>query len=110
MTLNQRLIAALEAFGDPVVPGMYLGQAKRYYTFNYDLIPAQFSDNGPRYYRALIQAHFYCPWKTDSTERRTDTAGALVKAGFTWPELIDASDEDGQHYVFECEAIVERME
>ena len=31
-------------------------------------------------------------------------AGA-APAGFTWPECTDASDQDGQHYVFECETV-----
>ena len=28
---------------------------------------------------------------------------ALFQAGFTWPRSEDASDQDGRHFVFECE-------
>lgn len=110
MTLNQKIIAALSGFGNPVVPKLYTGKERVYYTFNYTLRPFQFADNYPVWYKALVQVHFFCPLTFDSVARQTETAQALTGAGFTWPEVIDVSDKEIQHLVFECETIAERME
>lgn len=107
MTVNEAIIQALAGFGDPVVPGLYTGDATRYYTFNYDLIPAQFADNQPIYERALIQVHFFAPLDYNSVRRRNETRKALIGAGLSWPATTDASDRDSQHFVFECETIIE---
>lgn len=107
MTVNETIIAALEGLGDPVVPGLYTGKAKRYYSFNYDLLPAHFADNHPLFDRALIQVHFFAPLGFNSLKRRRDTREALVAAGFGWPEVVDASDQNTQHFVFETEIITD---
>ncbi|HWS43298.1 MAG TPA: hypothetical protein VN421_09475 [Pseudoflavonifractor sp.] len=106
MTINEIIIRALEGFGDPVVPGLYTGKATRYYTFNYDLLPTNYAENHPLFERALIQVHFFAPLKFDSVRRRYETRKALTEAGLGYPETIDVSDRDMQHYVFECEAII----
>lgn len=103
MTLNGRIRKALGDFGDPVVPGLYTGEAERYYTFNYDLVPMRFADNRPIAWKALVQVHFFCPLSYDSVQRKAHTVLALGEAGFGWPEVVDASDKDAQHYVFECD-------
>ncbi len=107
MTINEAIIQALEGFGDPVVPGLYTGEAKRYYSFNYDLLPANFADNRPLFDRALIQVHFFAPLGFNSMKHRRDTRAALVAAGFGWPEIIEASDQDAQHFVFETEILTD---
>lgn len=105
MSINQRIMAALSRFGLPVIPGVDTGSLERCITFNYDLIPAQFAGNRPAFYRALVQIHLLLPLPENSVGRRMEIAAALAEAGLTWPEIIDATDEHGQHYVFECEAI-----
>lgn len=106
MTVNQRIINALSAFGIPVVPELYTGSGGRYFTFNYDLIPVQFAGNRPTYWKALVQVHSFCPLHENSIRRRRETVAALTGAGFTWPEIVDASEKDHQHFVFECEIII----
>lgn len=103
MTVNESIIKALAPFGDPVAPNIYTKGKSRYYTFNYDLVPARFADNGPLFYKALIQIHFVCPLNDNSIRRRRETIQAIVAGGFGWPEVVDASDRDTQHYVFETE-------
>ena len=112
MTDNQRIISVLAPFGDPVAPQVYTGAELRYYTFNFDVIPTGFAGNCPAFWKVLAQIHFFCPLEENSLARRTATAKALEAAGLGWPEVIDASDKDGQHFVFECEYISqnERME
>lgn len=106
MTINEIIINALKGFGDPVVSDLYTGGATRYYTFNYDLLPTNFADNHPLCERALIQVHFFAPLKFDSFRRRYETRKALTAAGLGYPETVDTSDRDIQHYVFECETII----
>jgi len=117
MTLNERLIAALVPMGLPVSPDIYSGDAQEYITFNFDLIPFRFADNVPQMYRALVQVHYYCPMALDSVQRRENMKVNLVRAGFGWPEEINATTDrriiDGiQHYTLESECMmpVERIE
>lgn len=106
MTLNQRLIAALEPLGLPVVPDVDTGHRARVLVFNYDLLPVQPADNRPTWYRALLQVHLYLPLGENGQGLVGRTAAALAGAGMTWPEIIDATDEETQHKVFECEALI----
>lgn len=105
MTVNARLIKALEPLGRPVVPELYTDREESYFTFNYDLIPVQFAGNRPTYWKVLVQVHYFCPLEENSIRRRRETA-ALTGAGFTWPEIVDASEKDIQHFVFECEIMI----
>lgn len=110
MGLNERIKTALLQFGDPVVPGLSTGEETRYYTFNYDLIPCQFAGNRPVYYKALVQVHLFAPLTFNYIRRTAETAQALAGAGFTWPDVVDASEKDARHFVFECEAITKNEE
>ena len=105
MTVNQRLIEALEGFGLPVVPGADTAHRDRCLSFLYDLLPAQFADNAPRFLRALVQVHLTLPLDEDSVKLRLDIARALAAHGFSWPEIVDAGDGDAQHHVLETEIL-----
>ena len=117
MTLNDKLIAALEPLGIPVSPDVYLGDEHEFIAFNFDLLPFRFADNRPTLQKALVQVHYYCPMKNNSMNMRLRIRKNLVDGGFTWPEEINATTAqkniDGiQHFVFECESIepIERIE
>lgn len=103
MTVNEQLIAALKPVGLALAPNVYTGEADRYITFNYNELPANFADDTPMWYRALIQVHLFMPLGVNSIPYRRKIIGQLSAGGFTWPEVVDATDEDGQHYVFETE-------
>ena len=51
----------------------------------------------------LVSVHFFAPLDENVTARVRKTKAALYQAGFTWPRSEDASDQDGRHFVFECE-------
>lgn len=104
-TLNRRNIGALQGLKLPVVPQVDTKHREKCITFNYDEIPFQFAGNRPSWYKALIQVHLLYPVGENSIVIRRSVLSALTKAGFSWPELIDASDEDTQHFIFETEAI-----
>lgn len=106
MTLNAMLLGALKPVVPTVAPGVYTGEETKYITFNYDLVPVNFSDNRTNWWKALIQVHLVLPLGENSVKLRADISSALVKADFTPPEIIDATDKDCQHYVFETESII----
>lgn len=109
MTVNQRIMGALDPLGVPLVPDLYPGKADQYITFNYTTRGASFADDAPQFDVDLVQVHFFCPHDFDSADTRKAVRRRLFEAGFTWPEEINAtgdhreSAKEGQHYVFECE-------
>lgn len=110
MTVNACLRGALSGLGLEVLPEVDEQHRERCFTFNYDMVPAQFADNRPMWYRCLVQVHLFLPLKENSVKLRQGAAAALFSAGFTWPEVVDASDEEAQHYVFETETITKLEE
>lgn len=109
MSLDERVTAALKPLGLEVAHGTYDGEDAAYFSFNYDAVPI-FADDRPLFYRALIQVHLFCPLDRNSVRLRARTVTALLNAGVTYPELVDASDDETQHYVFETEAAVAAKE
>lgn len=105
MTLNERLRRALEPLGLPVVPGVDARRRERVITFQYNLVPCQFTDNRPGFYLALVQVHLLLPLPENALALRREIVSALAVEGFTWPEVTDAGDGSGQHWVFECQRL-----
>lgn len=106
MSVQQKIVAALKPFGDPVQSGTYTPEdaaKEKYYTFNIGDIPTDHADDAPNHEINLVQVHFFCPKTFNSVSRAEATKQALFAAGFTWPSKTDATDEDGQHLVFECQ-------
>lgn len=110
MTLNERLRKALAPVGLPVLPDVDTRHRERCVTFNYELLPCQFADGRPLYDRALIQVHLFLPLKENGLRLRGRVRAALAGAGFAWPEVVDATGAEGQHYVFETEIILKLEE
>lgn len=106
MSIQKMIVAALKPFGDPVQQGIYVpadADKEKYYTFNIEEIPADHADDAPHHEINLVQVHFFCPETFNSVSRVTETKQALFAAGFTWATKVDATDEDGQHLIFECQ-------
>lgn len=104
MSINQKIITTLSGFGDPVSPGIYQGTEERYFTFNFSTIGTDFGDDAPQQEKYLVQVHFFCSLSFNSVGRAKQIKKSLFQNGFTWPTMANASDQDGQHLVFECEA------
>lgn len=107
MNVNEVIVAALSEFGDPVVEGEYISQPnapdpERYYSFVTSSMGADYADDEPSHEVALVWVHFHCPRAYDSCDRVAATKRALFVADMSWPEVVNASDADGQHIVFEC--------
>ena len=103
MTVDAKIMAALSPFGDPVERSVYHGDAKRYYTFNYTTLAADFGDDEPQHERYLIQVHLFAPLNENILQQVRKTKKALYAAGFVYPDTRDSSDDDSRHIVFESE-------
>ena len=103
MSIESRIRLALEPFEYKVYPDTYNGKDETYFVFNYNTIPDDFGGNQPWYDRALIQVHLFCPHELNTVQLRKEIKLALLGAGFTYPSMINASEENAQHWVFECE-------
>ena len=74
-----------------------------YCTYNYNELPRIFAEGSPDVIVHLVMLHLYAPNGRDCRKLKRDLALALHLAGFTYPEITDASDADGQHFVLECQ-------
>jgi len=102
--MSEKLQTALNSvLPDAVYPIVNTGGGTEYFVWNYSVIPTLWAESRPNAARYLVQAHYYCPHRKNPQATILAAERALVDAGFTWPSLTDASDEDGQHWVLECE-------
>lgn len=110
MTVEEKIVAALAPFGDPVEASLLYAAAQdlpqRYYTFSCSSFGTDFGDDAPGHERWLASVHYFAPLCNEDVPGRVrKTKQALYRAGFTWPRCMDAGDQDGVHVVFECETI-----
>ena len=105
MSVNSSICAALASLKEPVQANTYrpADGSERYFTFNLSSFGADFADDAPGHERVLVQLHYYCPAAYDTTALVRQVKRLLSAAGFTWPSVTNAGDEDGQHIVFEFE-------
>lgn len=104
MSINSRITTALDGLtNSPAAADTYKGNDAEYLVFNYTTIPDDFGDDDAGHYRVLVQVHLYAPHEKNTVKLRREISRRLVSAGFTRPVITPASDERGQHYVFECE-------
>ena len=101
MNVGKAIITALSSLKLPVYQTQYTGTDKTYFVFNIGTVPADFADDLPQHERASIQLHLFCPVATNTTSLRDQVKQLLTEAGFDYPSLVDASDEDGQHVVWQ---------
>ena len=107
MNINEQIKTALAPTGWLVVSDVKQADTKQYFVFNYESLGDNFGNNAPGNERYIIQIHLFCPPKLDTVDLRNKVKKLLFENDFTFPSVISASDEDGQHWVFECEAVVE---
>lgn len=106
MTVNEKIKNALEPFGLPVTTDFFGGDVEEYFTFNYaDDRAADFGDNGPLHVVAYMQVHYFGPMDKDYLAVKKKVRKALFDAGFTYPDVTDATviEDRIRHLVFECE-------
>lgn len=107
--IDERLRAALMPVEEIVKPNLYNGKATEYIVFQYDTRGLLFADSRPRARLYRVMVNLYIPHGMDPSGKKQEICEAVHAAGGTWPEITNASDGEGQHYVFEFE-MVEGME
>lgn len=109
MSVNSEIIAAVKDIAPCYPWDVYAGseddKLSRYFVFNYETLPNVFGDDDAPYERYLIQLHYFCPRGENTVALRKKIKRNIIDAGFTFPFETNASDSDGQHYVFEFETI-----
>ena len=109
MSIAAEIRGAVAFTGIPCHQITYDGPDETYFTFNMFSNPDDFGDDGPGAEVWDIQLHLYAPFTLDTMQLRQRIKAALHEAGFTWPSMVDASENtrvsDGteQHLVFEFE-------
>lgn len=102
--VDDALQAALQPlFPDRVFPNRYTGDALEYVTTNQTTIPEVHAESVGRAARYLVQVHYYCPNKYNPNPAKISISQALILAGFTTPTITPAHENEGQHWVLECE-------
>ena len=111
MSIEARVRAALLPIVPVVEPNQYDGTDTVYITFRYDEIGVLFAEGEAQAVRSLLSVSLHMPIRPtaagESTNPNTLTRrikAALVGIGCTTPDIVDASDEGGRIFVFECEA------
>lgn len=107
MTLNQKIIAVVRPIVGVCVPDSYeAGEQDIYSTFNYTELPDGMADNAPHALLCSVQVHLYLPRDYNSISMRADLRRAICfTEGFSAPSVTNASDSDGQHFVYEFQAL-----
>lgn len=104
MSVNEQIIAALAPLELSVTPDTHRpGQGEPYITFGYNVNGENFGDNVPQVEVYTCMIHLWAPSGRNMLALRQSIRRLLSSAGFTWPRETDAGDEDGQHYVYECD-------
>lgn len=111
MTLNEKIIAVVSPIVPVCVPDLLVTEAgetppEHYCTFNYTELPAGIGDNRAALTRALVQVHYFAPLKGSTLAVRRALRDAIAAVeDFTLPNIENATDDTGQHYVLEFDAV-----
>lgn len=87
MTINERVIAAVEQFNLPVSPQVYTGDAAWYFVFDITIGDTVDGDNEPYFVYYQVSLSLFSPARADTVELCEATQQAIVDAGFTFPSL-----------------------
>lgn len=99
------MAAIAPLFPDACAPNEYKGNAVEYVVWNAYVIPQAYGERLPAAARYPTQVHYYLPSGVDPRPGRLALQRALFEQGFTWPSITNASDNEGQHYVLECDYV-----
>lgn len=103
MTVENIIAQTLTPLQLPVYQSGYIGKEKRYIVFNCNIIPAFFADNTPTQDRYLVAVHIFSENTFDDITIVKNARQLLFQAGFTFPTVENADDDNSKHKVLECE-------
>lgn len=106
--INSTLINTLKSIVPNVYPDVYTGKETEYIVFIYDIRPDNYGDDIPFHLTYDVRVHYLAPLKKDVTQKRIAIIQAISNIDFaTYPSEVNATDEDGQHFVYDFEMIGE---
>ena len=106
MSLNEKIIGLVKPIVGICKPDSYTGDAEIYSTFQYTEMPEGAGDDLPAALRCAVQLHLYLPPRTNSIGLRRQLRKVIAASEwFTAPSVTNASDLNGQHFVFEFDAL-----
>ena len=105
MSMEKRIRDAVTPIVPECVAIAYTGSEPVYCIYNMTEVPDGFGDNRARAIRYLVQLHLFLPFRQDPSPLKIGLRRAIVGARFTTPAITNASDGEGQHYVFEFEGV-----
>lgn len=104
--LEERIRTAVMPIVSELAPDVYTGGEDEYCTWNASESPQALGNGRAHRVKYLVQVHWFLPLKRRPYARKRALRRALMEApGFTAPTVVNATDGDGQHYVFEFEAM-----
>lgn len=104
--IEERIRLAVTPHVKELAPTIYLGAAEEYCTWNATEVPQAFGDGRAHRVKYLVQVHWFLPLRRRPYAKKQALRRALMGTpGFTAPTVTDATDGEGQHYVFEFEAL-----
>lgn len=81
----------------------YTGTAQTWISLNWQEYFRTFADGAPHNVVQGAQLHLFMPYSDSPRKIKRQITQALAGAGFALNSIIDASDGDGRHYVWEFE-------
>nr|DAG42183.1 MAG TPA: Protein of unknown function (DUF806) [Caudoviricetes sp.] len=106
MTVNQKIINALQFIRIPVTADFFGGGKEEYVTFNYVTDKGVvFADNEPTEDVVTLQIHYFLPSEKNYLDNKRKIRKALLGAGCTYPDVTVLMEPDNKtrHVAFECE-------
>ena len=106
MTVNRKIIQALNFLKIPVRESFYDGDDAEYITFETPFSNgADYGDDEPEEVITEVKIHWWLPMKKNYLTDKNRIRKALFYAEFTFPtlEVIPDPDSSIRHILFECE-------
>ncbi len=103
MNLDEEIRGAVLPIVPICEPVRYDGSEEEYCFFSYDERGGAFGDDTADVLLYDLTLHWHLPRGVNPNSKKRRLRHALEDIGFTSPVIINASEGDDQHFIFECE-------
>lgn len=101
MSIDAKIKTALGGICGEPYSQVYMGDEEEYIVFNHSEYPLVAANNVTRIVGYSIQVHLFMPLNANPNTKKAGIRNAIIAAGFSYPTVLDMSDGDGRHFVFE---------
>ncbi len=104
MNTFEKIVEAIKPFKIPYAPDIYYGSTEKHFVYNYVFDASGIcADDDMIEAVADIQLHLYMPVSENFISLKNEIRHALIKQGFTSPEITQIIEKKTRHIIFECE-------